>query len=45
MQSDFYELPNGGSDELVTIDELTDIIIDISGKDITKKYDTSKPQV
>ena len=35
---------NIGSDRLVTINELADIIIEISGKDITKKYDLSKPQ-
>ncbi|MDI6851138.1 MAG: NAD-dependent epimerase/dehydratase family protein [bacterium] len=44
MESDFDKPLNIGSDRLVTIDELADIIIKISGKKITKKYDTSKPQ-
>jgi len=44
MESDFDKPLNIGSDRLVTIDELADIIIKISGKRITKKYDPSKPQ-
>ena len=44
MNSDFREPLNIGSDELVTIEELADMIIEISGKNIIKKYDTSKPQ-
>jgi len=44
MQSDFRDPLNIGSEEMVTIDELADIIIKISGKKISKKYDTSKPQ-
>lgn len=44
MKSD-YDMPiNIGSDRLVTIDELADIIIKISGKKIVKKYDLTKPQ-
>ena len=40
-----YDEPlNIGSDTLVTIDELADIIIKISGKKIEKKYNTSAPQ-
>jgi len=35
---------NIGSDRLVTISELADMIINISGKELEKKYDTSKPQ-
>jgi len=35
---------NIGSDRLVTIDELADIIIEISGKRIRKVYDDTKPQ-
>lgn len=39
------DLPlNVGSDRLVTIDELADIIIKLSEKKIEKKYDTSAPQ-
>lgn len=44
MESDFREPLNIGSDRLVTIDELADMIINISGKKITKKYNTSAPQ-
>jgi len=44
MQSSYSEPLNIGSDELITIDELADLIIDISGKRIKKKYDLSKPQ-
>ena len=44
MQSNYSEPLNIGSDELITIDELADLIIDISGKRIKKKYDLSKPQ-
>lgn len=44
MQSDFKEPLNIGSDRMVTIDELTDIVIKISGKKLLKTYDLSKPQ-
>jgi len=44
MESDYDKPINIGSDRLVTIDELADIIIKISGKKITKKYDLSAPQ-
>lgn len=44
MQSDYTEPLNIGSDELITIDELADVIIQISGKQIHKHYDLSKPQ-
>lgn len=44
MESDYIHPLNIGSDELVTIDELADMVIRISGKTITKEYDISKPQ-
>jgi len=44
MESDFDEPLNIGSDRLVTVDELADMIIKISGKSIAKKYDLSAPQ-
>lgn len=44
MESNFMGPINIGSDRLVTIDELADIIIRISGKKIEKRYDPSKPQ-
>lgn len=44
MQSDCRMPLNIGSERLVTIDGLSDIIIRISGKEITKNHDLSKPQ-
>jgi nucleoside-diphosphate-sugar epimerase len=44
MESDYNKPVNIGSDRLVTIDELTDMVIKISGKTITKKYDLKAPQ-
>lgn len=44
MESDCEEPINIGSERLVTIDQLADIIIKISGKTITKTYDLSAPQ-
>jgi nucleoside-diphosphate-sugar epimerase len=44
MESNWDKPINIGSERLVTIDELADIIIGISGKKITKVYDLSAPQ-
>jgi nucleoside-diphosphate-sugar epimerase len=44
MNSDYTEPLNIGSERLVTINELADIIIGISGKNITKTHDSTKPQ-
>ncbi|MBU0683375.1 MAG: NAD-dependent epimerase/dehydratase family protein [Candidatus Omnitrophota bacterium] len=44
MESDYTEPLNIGSDRLVTINELADIIIKISGKNIAKKYNLNAPQ-
>jgi nucleoside-diphosphate-sugar epimerase len=44
VEKDYPEPLNIGSDRLVTIDELADIIIKISGKKLRKEYDLSKPQ-
>ncbi len=44
MEHNYDEPLNIGSDTLVTIDELADIIIKISGKKIEKKYNISAPQ-
>lgn len=44
MNSDYNEPLNIGSDYLVSIDELADIITEISGKKIDKKYLLDKPQ-
>jgi nucleoside-diphosphate-sugar epimerase len=44
MESDYTKPLNIGSDRLVTIDELADMIITISRKKIAKSYDLSAPQ-
>lgn len=44
IESDYPNPLNIGSDRLVTINQLADIIIGISGKKIEKVYDTTKPQ-
>ncbi|MFH1645374.1 MAG: NAD-dependent epimerase/dehydratase family protein [Candidatus Omnitrophota bacterium] len=44
MLSDYTKPLNIGSDRLISIDELADMAIGISGKKISKEYDTSKPQ-
>ena len=44
MESDYDKPLNIGSDRLVSVDELADIIIKISGKKIAKTYDLSAPE-
>jgi nucleoside-diphosphate-sugar epimerase len=44
MESDYNKPINIGSDRLVTINKLADIIIKISGKRITKNYNATAPQ-
>ena len=44
MESDYDKPINIGSERLVTIDQLADMIIKISGKNITKTYDLTAPQ-
>jgi len=44
MRSDYSAPLNLGTDELVTVDELVDIISEIAGKSVTKRHDVSKPQ-
>lgn len=44
MQSDYRFPINLGTDELVTINELVDIVAEIAGKRIRKRHDPSKPQ-
>jgi nucleoside-diphosphate-sugar epimerase len=44
MESDWKEPLNIGSDRLVTIDEMVDIIAKIAGKNIKKKHLLDKPQ-
>jgi nucleoside-diphosphate-sugar epimerase len=44
MRSDYSSPLNLGTDELVSVDELVDIISEIAGKSVTKRHDISKPQ-
>jgi nucleoside-diphosphate-sugar epimerase len=44
MESNHNQPINIGSDRLVSVNELSDIIIKISGKKITKDYDLSAPE-
>jgi len=44
MESDYDKSTNIGSDRLVSVDGLSDIIIKISGKKITRGYDLSAPE-
>ena len=44
MQTDEHEPVNLGSDRLVSIDELVDLVARIAGKSVTKRHDLSKPQ-
>ena len=44
MQSDFGMPLNLGTDEMVTLDQLVDIITKISNKSIRKIYDPTRPQ-
>lgn len=44
MVSDCHEPLNIGSDRLVSINDLADIITEISGKEISKKYNLEAPQ-
>jgi GDP-D-mannose 3',5'-epimerase len=44
MSSDYPSPLNLGTDELVTINELVDLVAEISDKRITKRHDLSKPQ-
>ena len=44
MRSDYHEPLNLGSDRLVTINELVDIVAKIAGKTLRRRHDLSKPQ-
>ena len=44
MQSDYREPLNLGQDRMISIDELVDIVSGIAGKQISKRYDVTKPQ-
>ena len=44
MRSDYHLPLNLGTDEMVTIDDLADIVAEIAGKPIRKRHDLSRPQ-
>ena len=44
MVSDYHEPLNLGTDTLVTIDQLVDMVCDVAGKRLTKVHDVSQPQ-
>lgn len=44
MESDFPGPVNIGSEEMVTINQLVDMVCEIAGKRLKKRYDLSKPQ-
>jgi GDP-D-mannose 3',5'-epimerase len=44
MQSDHHEPLNLGTDEMVTINGLVDMVAGIAGKTVTKRHDPTKPQ-
>jgi len=44
MASDYAEPLNLGTDRLVTINQLIDLVSDVAGKRLTKRHDLTKPQ-
>jgi nucleoside-diphosphate-sugar epimerase len=44
MSSDFREPLNLGTDRLISIDGLVDLVADIAGKRLSKRHDLSRPQ-
>jgi GDP-D-mannose 3',5'-epimerase len=44
MASDYHEPLNLGTDQLVTVNELVDLVAGVAGKRIRKRHDLSKPQ-
>jgi len=44
MRSDFQEPLNLGSDRLVTVNQLVDIVASVAGKRVRKRHDLTKPQ-
>jgi len=44
MRSDYHSPLNLGTDELVTINQLVDMVCSVAGKKLEKKHDLSKPQ-
>ena len=44
MRSDYGAPLNLGTDELVTVDDLVEIVCNIAGKTLVRRHDTSRPQ-
>jgi Nucleoside-diphosphate-sugar epimerases len=44
MESDYHEPLNLGSDRLVTINQLVEMVANIAGKSIRRRHDSTKPQ-
>ena len=44
MASDYHDALNLGTDQLVTINELVDMVSAVAGKKLVKRHDLSKPQ-
>ena len=44
MRSDFGDPLNLGQDRMISIEELVDMVAEIAGKEIKKRYDLTKPQ-
>ena len=44
MRSDHREPLNLGSDRLITVDELVDIVSNVAGKTVRRRHDLTKPQ-
>jgi GDP-D-mannose 3',5'-epimerase len=44
MRSDYSQPLNLGTDELVSVNQLVDLVAEIAGKRIVKRHDLSKPQ-
>jgi nucleoside-diphosphate-sugar epimerase len=44
MRSDYHEPLNLGTDRLVTINQLVDLVCQIAGKTVGKRHDLTKPQ-
>lgn len=44
MRSDYWQPLNLGTDEMISVNELVDIVCEIAGKQLTKRHDLTKPQ-
>ena len=44
MRSDYHEPLNLGTDRLVTINQLVDLVCQVAGKTVRRRHDLTKPQ-